>query len=425
MYYGANTQQEDDELERALAASREEAGLPPQQSGTINPTVNVNEVHFGPATQGEYEREKWAMVPSSKINIQEILPDPEPSERKRDIDVPALLKPGVTEHRLAGLLTMYHAIPATRELFVDREVVVGSYGSDADWWSGASAIKLESHGLEPGAPHEGEVRLELQRIMAFLDKTDRSYGSVESLTKMGKVKHIQRNVANCREPESAVLEAWNRENASRPNLVGKIFSHGVSSETRKDRDEEIFAILDLTLPPKDSYMETIYDIADDLLWKDFGPSTSAESAYLEHVSDVFVFKLSKESSDTKALDFPVVWYPNRYMLENRETALEMRMRKREAWQDIERIAIVEEKLNTFQARNGKEYGVRELLKTGMRCDEARIEEESDGEDVEIVGERSGRTSGLAEKLQKVLDSIDRKLEGMSLYSLLLRHTDIF
>ena len=422
MYYGADSQQEDDELERALAASREEAGLPPQpqqygiaKSTSTSATVNVNEVHFGPATQNEYEREKWALVPSVKINTQTVLSDPEPGERQRDLDVPAFLKPGVNEHRLAGILTMYHSVPMTRELFVDREMLAMNYGSDQNWWNGSSAIKLEPLGTDPSAKLEGEVRLELQRLMAFLDKTDRSYGSVEVLAAMGDVKRAQRNVPNCKEVESAVLEVWASDNKTKPSRVNKIFSHGVSSETRRDRDEEVFAILELTLPEKDSNLETIYDIADHLLWPNFGSSNPAESAYLQHVADVFVFKLSRLSSDVKALDIPVTWYPDRYMLENREAALEMRMAKKEAYEDILRLRSVEETLTVFQARNGKQFKINELFATSMRHDEAMLEEvdseEDEDEDMSLSFRRSAKTTSLTTKLQLVMDSIDRKLQG--------------
>ncbi|RQM06475.1 hypothetical protein DH86_00002337, partial [Scytalidium sp. 3C] len=124
--------QNDRDLEQALAASRAEAGLPPQESGVIG----TDQVYFGPATRTQYEEGKWDMVPIGKSSVQEILFDPEPTERKREIDAPAFLKPAVEDHRLAALLTIYHEIPLAREIFLDRMDVSPSYGFNQEWWSG-------------------------------------------------------------------------------------------------------------------------------------------------------------------------------------------------------------------------------------------------------------------------------------------------
>ncbi len=123
---------QDRELRQALAESRKEAGLPPQEEGI----TGVDEVHFGPATRAQYEQGKWEMVPVGKSSVQEIVVDPEPQERKRDLDAPAFLKPSISNHRLNALITIYHEIPLTRNVFLNTTDVLTSYGHDSEWWSG-------------------------------------------------------------------------------------------------------------------------------------------------------------------------------------------------------------------------------------------------------------------------------------------------
>lgn len=420
MYFSGPTQ-EDDDLERALAASLADAGMPPQESGATN--NNGTEVHFGPATKDQYDSSKWAMVLPT-TSTREILIDPDPIDRKRDLDIPAFLKPSVGEDRLAGLVTMYHAIPLTRELFLDRENALTNYGSDAEWWNG-QAIKAD-HLMDPNPEieYQGDVDFELQRLMAFLDKTDRSYGSVEALAKMHDVLRAQRTLGNSREVEPAVLSAWSNTNTDRQERHKQIYSRGVSSEDSEDRDEEVFAILDLQLPPKDSHFETIYDIADDLLWPSFGAADVRESSFLSHVSDVFVFKVTNETgNDSKNIEFPSVWYPDRYLFENRQAAWEMRMAKKEAFQDIQRISLVEDQLTNFHVGGGKEVKIKELFEASLRHDEAELKREGNVEDEmeTSFSQQSGRTKGLSEKLRRVVASIDRKLIGLSPHLLLEAH----
>jgi hypothetical protein len=194
-------QREDSDLEQALAASRAEAGLAPQESGV----TNTSEAYFGPATRSQYESGKWDMVLAGQTSVTEIVVDPEPAERKRDLDVPAFLKPSVEDHRLGALLTIYHEIPLIREIFLPRagQDQAPNYGYDKEWWTG-KAIDIPTVFGEDVTP-PNEVNMELQRLMAFLDKTDRSYGSIEALANLRDVKKALR-----KEPklEAAVLNAW-------------------------------------------------------------------------------------------------------------------------------------------------------------------------------------------------------------------------
>ena len=50
---------QDRELEQAIAVSRAEAGLPPQESRI----TGTQQVHLGPARRSEYELGEWDILP--------------------------------------------------------------------------------------------------------------------------------------------------------------------------------------------------------------------------------------------------------------------------------------------------------------------------------------------------------------------------
>lgn len=403
--------QNDRDLEQALAASRAEAGLPPQESGVIG----TDQVYFGPATRTQYEEGKWDMVPIGKSSVQEILFDPEPTERKREIDAPAFLKPAVEDHRLAALLTIYHEIPLAREIFLDRMDVSPSYGFNQEWWSGTeiqmASVDTEGEGR---VSREGEQFCrELQRLMAFLDKTQRSYGSIEPLSNMRILRKIQRRGVDGSpiDLESAFFETWKKV-AADDSTVKKLFSRGVLANEAEEEESKDFAILDLTLPLIGSEQSTIYDVADAILWA-YRPTSLANSAYLSHVGEVIAFRL-EGSSYSKEIEIPQVWYPDRYLKSGREAALAMRIQQNRIEEQLQSITAIENKLTHFVTRHGQEVKVRELFQISLQHDDAQIESGSGSEisSETIDGDTNPRTKdNLSSQLRKVLSNIDQKLQG--------------
>ncbi|KAH6724870.1 hypothetical protein BKA61DRAFT_589348 [Leptodontidium sp. MPI-SDFR-AT-0119] len=396
----------DPELQQALAASRADLGMPPQESGITGTEV----VHFGPATRSQYEQGQWDMVPIGKSSSREIL-DPEPADRKREPGTPAFLKPMVQDTRLNAIITIYHEIPLARTLFLQPREDVKSYGYDPEWWSGKS---IESQVVTV----DGEETLledcdrELHRLMAFLDKTERSYGSVEPLAESHDVKRVYRTQPDL---PSAVFLAWKLafENVD-PEMVDLMFSAGVPSEDQDTkRDEKAFAMLELDLPPKDSTQETFYDIADEVLWPQLGSLELAECPYLSRMAEVISFKIDG-SGDRKAIEVPTVWYPDRYLKSGRQAALDMRLQKREVEKELTRIRILEEKLSLVPTRTGKIVKVQDLFKASLKHDQAELEgKEESLIDVDVdmmASQRQAKVTGrLSEEMKKILASIDKKL----------------
>ncbi|PMD43684.1 hypothetical protein L207DRAFT_510194 [Hyaloscypha variabilis F] len=408
--------QHDREMEQALSLSRQEYGLPPQESGI----TGTDQKYFGPATrsQFEYEQGNWGMVPLGKSSAQEIMLDPDPAERKRDLDVPAFLKPSVQENRLNALFTIYHEIPLTRNIFLKPMDVLPTYGYDPEWWTGRN-IELPSLSGED-SPDEQTVDRELQRLMAFLDKTDRSYGSAEALANMPDVKQTQRHWDNV---EPAVLAAWRQLFAEENHgMVRKVFSKGVESEEQEDTPQGTeFAILDLQVPPEDSHLETFYDITDDMLWPNLLlRGEDFKCPYLSHVADVIAFRFEGNMESYKKIDIPPIWYPDRYLKESRQAALEMRQKKYEVHEALEQASRMEDYLTSYQMKGpggGKVVKLQDLFKASLRHDEAELEEDElrDDPDLEeITTQRKSRAATvLSAELQKIMAKIDKKLKDLN------------
>jgi hypothetical protein len=398
-------------INNSLLSSNMPPNMPPQQSGI----TNSNQVHFGPANRGEYEQGKWDMVPVGKSSAQEILSDPVPAERKRDPMVtPAFLKPSSEDHRLGALLTIYHEIPKIREVFLDRGNVLPNYGFDKQWWAGKPIELPVVFDFDDGEPSNLEVKWELQRLMAFLSKTDRSYGSVEALANLNDVK---RGRAWRQDTEPAVLEAWSKAPTNNQALVNKLFSKGVSCEAEENHTKD-FAILELVLPSQDSIHDSLYDLADEALWPSLAPLDFDQSPYLSHIADVIAFKIEGDESK-RSIDIPSIWYPDRYLKSARQASLDMRLKKNDVQEELDRITTSENRLTNFQMRNGKIVKVKDLFIASLQHDEAQISDEGRAGDdtaADVMANRApSKAQNLSAELRKLVDSIDKKLSGNSLF----------
>lgn len=399
---------DDPELKEALLAS-----LRPQESGV----TSTNTPAFGPATRSQYESGKWDLVPTT--TLREIMSDPEPEDRKRDLGVPAFLKPSLEDHRIGALLTIYHEIPMIRELFLDRANTIANYGNDREWWTGKTMEGLSMTVTEE--VEHADFRHELQRLMAFLDKTDRSYGSAEALVNLPLVQRLLRN--SDKNTDSAVVEAFKEVCQNNQSKIKKLFSRGVDGPAEIIQKE--FAILELSLPSDDSPAETIYDIADAAMWESSGYDLNS-TPFLTNIGEVIAFRLNAWATAKKRISVPAVWYPDRYLETGRQAALDMRLSKLEIFNVLERIDRLQTGLTNVTLRDDRQIKVKELIQAALQHDREQLEEDSstasdDMEESLMILDRVNKTKGLSAELLKLMESIDRKLIGMPHFWLISHH----
>ena len=94
------------------------------------------------------------------------------------------------DHKVGGLLTIMHEIPRARNILLCIGSAAATYGHNNDWWKGEEILSPEAlaklhRGLSwDFAQHKSSTDLdeEIHRLLAFLDSTERGYGSISALT---------------------------------------------------------------------------------------------------------------------------------------------------------------------------------------------------------------------------------------------------
>ncbi|KAF2457037.1 hypothetical protein BDY21DRAFT_371879 [Lineolata rhizophorae] len=168
--------------------------------GTVAPGI-----YFGPATKSSYDN-SWALVPTSggaASTTLEVIPDPDPPQRRRGGTgsgrAPAFLKPLPEGDRLPAMVSTIATIPLVRRALFNHAPVLEDYGYDPNWWSGAQVTAPEVIDLAADeadvfsiSPNVGAHAIlhETQRLVAFLQGTNRAYGSAEPLSRLPRMASI-------------------------------------------------------------------------------------------------------------------------------------------------------------------------------------------------------------------------------------------
>ncbi|KAK3328408.1 hypothetical protein B0T19DRAFT_442309 [Cercophora scortea] len=194
----ASSAQEEDDIQRAINESLQQSGMqnsqtipgPPQRPPPSPAQESgVTLAHFGPANKSEYDPNEWAMVQVKAEPVE----DPEPAARVRSdgSDVFLRSRGSGRRDRLGSILMVFHSIPAARNalLHLGNPPATG-YGSHYEWWKGEPIVLSDEQDedqrwdqawkLPPSWAHE------LHRLVAFLDSTERSYGTADILASIRK-----------------------------------------------------------------------------------------------------------------------------------------------------------------------------------------------------------------------------------------------
>lgn len=417
-------------MAQALRNSLVTAGIGKQETGVLNSTASggfdfvpvapqVDGVQFGPANrnEAEYDHDEWALVRSGTIRTTEVFNDPDdPADRRREEGTPAFLKPAPDDSRLGALLTMFHEIPILRELLLRRDHSATEYGYDNEWWTNGK-IEVPQLLIDPqlegdlmeGVSQSHDLTEELQRIMAFLDKTERSYGSVENVVRLILEKYPGTDAI------VTFFEEWEEtwDDAARNRFLSVAFQ----PLARPLPEQFMF------LPVGESIVqesENLYDCLDSLLWPSDWPEAGIEleqSPYLGQLGEAVCFQL-RGKKQSKSMDIPMVWYPDRYLALNREAALEIRRQQNEIRQKIAKMDVLKNKLATF-TKNGKSHKVRDLIFASLTHDnrenpltEDHIQAEPETKIEEEDPEKQAALNHLSEQLQQTMANIDKKLASL-------------
>ncbi len=361
-----------------------------QESGVIGNSKPV----FGPANRDHYDSSQWAMVPRAT----ELISDPVPSQRQREEGQPIILKPSPNFNYLPALIPILHSIPQFRNAFLSPTVSQKSYWMGDDWWKGSPSPPTRVIDLTIGATEANglEVLYETQRLMAFLDNTDRIYGSVGSLLELDAWKEDQPNLDDPDDDLLKFLLLWSFAYQSQvPNaeLNGILRSTVNAGGALREN-----FVLDGTVTRDDSRSDfTLYDVLDDSLF-----SSAGGSAHIVDVSNVIILRLT--SSRTTASDLgcriPATLYADRYMEKNKHVIDSMYRDMSQYEYQLKEIDEQAQKLryHTPRKEGSKRVESLKLLRASMKAFES--DDGTDSHNSEILGQ-----------LQSLYQNIETKLAG--------------
>jgi hypothetical protein len=336
-----NRDQEEREMQEAIALS---IGQPPP--GQENGVTGIGQ-QFGPA-RGEYpDTKRWAMTVSNAA-AREIVDDPPPADRRRKPGEPAFLRvsDGFGSQSLPTLLTIYHSIPLAREALLLPNYQQFNYGYDAQWWKGhrieaPKIVSLDEHGAHH---NRDDVLIETQRLMAFLDNTNRAYASIDALAGLQNYRK--------KEAESELsrfLEAWS-EGAMiriRDDPTTQVFSsRGIRHDSGTIMDKFFFCLEPAVIPEID---QTFTNILDKLIWADQFSDNPLNDVWIDKIGDIVTLRLSDplKKQGRLGVEIPAIWYPDRYMEHFREASHDMRVRRKNILEDLWRLERSEKEILSF------------------------------------------------------------------------------
>ncbi|KAK3111248.1 hypothetical protein LTR53_013685, partial [Teratosphaeriaceae sp. CCFEE 6253] len=397
--------QEDDDLERATAASMSQ-GYGGQVDGKVD--RNGKEQYFGPSTRKDYSESQWGVVTTAQAT-SEVVPDANAEHRKNVPGEPRLLKHLPDDDYLPNLLTICHGIAGVREVLLSRHRVQPTYGQDPEWWKGHAISMprlvhtLSGRPVNSGQEDNDSFVGEVQRVMAFLDRSERSYASAVPLTQEDAIKEKNQAAGQSRTLMASFLEAW--------SAAGRT-SEGIFCTTwGLDESSSVFEIL---TPAAAGEKSDLRELFDSMYW---GADTD-DTAKLgfDHLADVLVMHVKSPDKDAKELGItvPLELRLDRYLQENREATADVRADVASSLSKIKKIAAIEKKLTTWKHPDkDKALDPMALLKHthGVFDKTSRLEADNyslpngapTGQDV------PADDADLAAQLERVIASIDSKL----------------
>ncbi|KAL6240533.1 hypothetical protein RBB50_012552 [Rhinocladiella similis] len=403
----------DPEIQRAMAESLR-PNVPAQENG-----ITGTGAHFGPANRDYYDPSNWALTTFS--TAREIIDHPPPSKRRRIDDQPAFLRGSKETDYLAPLLTIYHSIPLAREALLMPGLKIHAYGHDNSWWSGTNDENTKSLSTDNTLRvdrDECNVLAEIQCLMAFLDKTNRAYGSVDALADLHRVR-------NNNGPSSfvRVMEAWSSAALHQdPNeQLTQVFNSTAVKENGSDnnRQEEEMVCLEPYINP--SLGQTLVDVLDNTVWDD--ERGNIDDVWIDHAAEIFTIRVRDPNTGKTEMNLHLdpVWYPDRYMQECREASMHIRKELRKLHWEVEQCTAIQRRCDVLRLPDNRVLMIRDVLNaasqaslgvTGKKPVSDALYGGQDSMDMNENAVGSSEAEAVRSELQSVLQRIQQKFQQL-------------
>lgn len=365
--------------------------------------VGSSGVQFGPATREYYEQNQWAMT-----TVSSTVPDPPPAQRKREPGEPAFMKPMASQDYLPSLLTILQAIPAAHNALLMKSHLLPDYGKDPQWWSGNPIALSQTIDLDNQQENNTQLDIiyETQRIIAFLDYTDRAYASVEPLNKIHDTNGSDGDTEVTR-----FLEAWhNAATHLQPGAgIERLFETKAQEARAGDVSDENFKCFTPILSNRgNDAPASLYDVLDETIWANDLDGSNDVHASISSIADILVMVVKQPDSTATGLNMiiPVSWYADRYLKQNEARAKQMRKDRAEKEKKLMEIDAQSKKLSKFQynGTSGSSLELLEVAMSAMAMESLSLTGEA------VANPHSERDARLHRQIQGVYDRVKNKLE---------------
>ncbi|PVI07579.1 hypothetical protein DM02DRAFT_512187 [Periconia macrospinosa] len=378
------------------------AGDAPRQSVETGQESGVIGSTFGPANQDTYyDNAAWAMVPISQS--AEYVPDASLWYQSRNSNEPAILKPSTGPQYLPALLTILHSIPLYRNALLSPNIQIDNYWSGSEWWKGNSEAQPRMIDGDAHFASSGELDLiyETQRLMAFLDDTERSYASLETLFKLDA--WTQTNITSDEPPNDDLVKfllRWSqlyKQHHPDAELDG-VFRSTINIGNSVQRS----FVLDVDVPPVPSIAYNdrhLYDVLDGALF-----DSDVQSAHIKDASDVLIFRLTSTGDHLDCV-IPPVLYADRYLEETKPFVEKMFAQKRQHEEDMIRVDDQIDKLK-FHRPNKPDLPTKMIALDMIKASMGAF-------DPEVAGHQDdANDAAVLAQLKSLYDKVERKLADL-------------
>ncbi|KAF1946998.1 hypothetical protein EJ02DRAFT_449977 [Clathrospora elynae] len=364
----------------------------PQESGVVG---NSNK-SFGPATREAYEADQWAMVTTAT----EIISDPVPNQRQREREQgqPAILKPSPNFNYLPALIPILHSIPLFRNALLCPGISQKDYWVGDDWWRGSATSSGHPYDVNIGLSeaHGLAVIHEAQRLMAFLDNTDRIYGSINSLLESDAWRESQVLMGDPDDDLLRFLLLWSF--AFQSQMPDAELNGVLRSTVDTSGSVQESFVVDATVTPENKRSNvTLYDVLDGTLFPE------NRRAHIIDPSSVLILRLTSSNPSASELGcrIPATLYADRYLAENKHIIDDMCL---DMEQHEEQLRSMHTQLERLKYHTPKKAGASkvaslQLLSASMTA----FKPPGDG------SEQSPRDAATYSQLQSLFLSIESKL----------------
>ncbi|KAF2720553.1 hypothetical protein K431DRAFT_285667 [Polychaeton citri CBS 116435] len=430
--------EEDAELQAALAASQSD--MPYSQELGVMP-ASGRENQLKPAV-GNYDLAQWALVPATASSSSEIVPDASIEQRSCQPGEPRFIKQLPGGEYLSALLTICHSIPLAREALLMRDHVRPNYGEDGEWWKGHPVAMPKIVSLADGSvvdedEHTSEeLVMEVQRLMAFLDASDRSYASVNALVQTDAIKRAGRQAALksfLGSWEVAASHQYTPQEHPSTTIFRTVVRQAHVDDTEDDDAElttdppDLLNVLDIPVNIPEGAKRDLSQELDNLLWGTDGESSATKNSCIESAADVIVIHAYQQDprlNKDLRLEVPSELFVDKYMDDNFKETVDLRRKLGFGRDRIRKIDLIESKLVAWQhPTKGRQLDAGLVLKHALghyNGEHIRAAEKKAQENGQLNG-TSGENlstpahySKIAAKLDDVINSIDQKLERLAI-----------